>query len=232
MMPAFERPEVRPETLATVVHDIGNLIQIASSAVRIIARDPEVNASQKLDPLISHATTSLERAGALIRQSIGERGTATTEDLRLDLCLAELRPLLQYACGSAIVIELSAGLPLSVDCRRLDFENAILNLALNSRDAMPAGGLIRITTDLAEGPESPEAIVVVGDTGTGMAADIAERALDPFFTTKSEGRGSGTGLPSVKAFVDDTGGRLSILSAPGRGTEVTMRLPVAGAQYR
>jgi signal transduction histidine kinase len=219
-------------SLSGVVHDLGNLIQIASSAVRVISRNPEVVAMPSIDPLLVHATTSLERAAALVRQSIGLRDEPAAEDLRIDACLTALRPLLQYACGPQVVVELMAELPVAVECSRLDFENAILNLALNARDAMPGGGVVRITADVADGPEIPEVVIVVADTGMGMSPEVAARALDPFFTTKPAGRGSGAGLPSVKAFVDEAGGRLAISTAPGGGTEVTMRLPIAGAGYR
>jgi signal transduction histidine kinase len=219
-------------SMAGVVHDLGNLIQIATSAVRIISRNPEVVAVPSVDPLLMHATTSLERAAALVRQSIGQRNVPAAEALRIDTCLAQLKPLLQYACGPQVAVELASDLPIAIECRRLDFENAILNLTLNARDAMPDGGVLRIQTDVAEGPEIPEAVIVVADTGSGMTPEIAARALEPFFTTKPEGRGSGTGLPSVKAFVDEAGGRMSISTAPANGTAITLRLPIAGTAYR
>ncbi len=231
-MSSIETPGQQALHAAGVVHDLGNLIQIATSAVRTIARNPQVVALPSVDPLLVHATTSLERAAALVRQSIGGRGVPAAEELRIDACLAQLRPLLQYVCGPQVEIELVSNLPIAIECRRLDFENDILNLTINACDAMPDVGTLRILTDVAEGPEIPEAVIVVADTGSGMTPEIAAHALEPFFTTKTEGRGSGTGLPSVKAFVDEVGGRLSISTAPGKGTAVTMRLPIAGTAYR
>jgi len=114
-------------------------------------------------------------------------------------------------------------------------ENALLNLALNARDAMPGGGLITITTGNVELAEAEAATmelspgqyscVAVADTGSGMSEEVLEHVLEPFFTTKDVGEGSGLGLPMVYGFTKQSGGGLKIESTPGEGTEITLYLP-------
>jgi CheY-like chemotaxis protein len=115
------------------------------------------------------------------------------------------------------------------------FESAILNLALNARDAMPNGGLLTISTDvvhwcegLAGGQLPGDYVkVTVTDTGQGMAQDVLERAFDPFFTTKGVGKGSGMGLSMVYGFAKQSGGHVNIESRIGHGTSVHLYLPAA-----
>jgi CheY-like chemotaxis protein len=139
-----------------------------------------------------------------------------------------------------IVVAIDRAKPLSaalVDANQL--ENAILNLAINARDAMPDGGQLGITTDniTLDGRSANSldvaagdyVVVSVSDTGEGMAADIVERACEPFFTTKPAGKGSGLGLSMVFGFAQQSGGQLRILSRPGVGTSVSIYLPRSGA---
>ena len=125
--------------------------------------------------------------------------------------------------------------PVAVD--RSQLEGAVLNLILNARDALPAGGPIAIEAErmtvppgargaLADLPPGRYVAVAVRDGGAGMAADVAERAFEPFFTTKPVGSGTGLGLATVLAFARQSGGTALIETAPGRGTVVRIVLPV------
>ena len=145
--------------------------------------------------------------------------------------------LLRRTLGEASEIEtvLAGGLwRIYADVAQL--ENAIINLAANSRDAMPEGGRITIETanchlDDAYARDNPEAeagqfvLIALSDTGPGMAPEVASRAFDPFFTTKPVGRGTGLGLSQVYGFVKQSKGHIKIYSEPGSGTTVKMYLP-------
>jgi signal transduction histidine kinase len=216
--------------LDTFVHDLGNLVQIAASAINIVSREPGVAASATLDRAMADARVSLDRAGELIRRSLSERRSeAVGEDVDVTDSLSALKPLLERMCGPAIRLEVRAARLPRIAGYRIDFENAVLNLALNACDAMPAGGVLTITADVADGPEIPEIELVVSDNGIGMAPELLAVATEPHFTTKPDGRGMG--LASVARFVAGASGRLSINSTPARGTAVTMRLPAEGTWH-
>src|SRR5262249_35770920 len=119
-------------------------------------------------------------------------------------------------------------------------ENCLLNLAINARDAMPEGGELTIETanlrlDSRYAAQNPDVtpgdyvVLVVRDTGTGMSPEVLQRAVEPFFTTKRSGRGTGLGLSMIYGFAKQSGGHLRIESAPGRGTAVRLYLPRAAA---
>lgn len=142
--------------------------------------------------------------------------------------------LLRRACPSAVDLSLqfADALPdVRVDPGQL--EAALLNLVFNSCDAMPAGGAIALFTSAAQrtAPSDPQGVrrryvaVAVGDDGPGMSAHVAQRASEPFFTTKDVGKGSGLGLSQVYGFASQSGGFVELETAPGRGTTVTVFLP-------
>ncbi|OEO28506.1 hypothetical protein VW23_004400 [Devosia insulae DS-56] len=214
------------EALAGLVHDLRNYIQIATSAINIMSRHADVAASDSLGSIVAHAADSLQRAGELVRHS-DDPDRAIADDLGLSDSLAEMAPLLRYACGPDIRIKLLVGLVPRIRCGRLGLQNALLNLALNARDAMPMGGTLSISATLANGPETPEVELVVADTGHGMPQVILERAFEPHFSTKPSGAGHGMGLSGVRRFIEQLGGRVYIASAEQVGTTVTLRLPAA-----
>ena len=197
-----------------------------------MSRHADVRASQGLGSIVSHAADSLERASALIRGSGTAEEDEQGEEVNLDICLRQMGPLLSYACGPDVRLKLLVGLVPKVRCNALALQNALLNLALNARDAMPGGGTLSVTAVSADGPEIAEVELTVRDTGIGMAADILEHALEPHFSTKADGVGHGMGLPAVKSFVERLGGRIFIESAPYAGTTVTLRLQPPGEPSR
>jgi signal transduction histidine kinase len=205
---------------AGAVHDLGNLIQIAASAVNIVARAHDMPA-ERSGPLLARATASLDQAGALVRHTIGafrDRAAADTsiaEGIALVAALLDMRD----ERGLALEIDLDPDLPM-VRCDPLGLQNALLNLVFNGRDAMAGNGVVRVRARAT----ASHAEISVSDSGIGMSLATISRAFDPFFTTKSDGLG-GVGLPMVEHFVRDAGGRVSIESEPGIGTTVTMRLP-------
>lgn len=216
------------ESLAGIVHDLGNLIQIASSAVNIVARNPNIHTAD-LEPVIAGAKTSLERAGVLVRQtiSVASHRAAAAEHVSLAACLSEVEALVKITWGQGIRLDVcvNENLP-DVKCDPLGLQNAVLNLLFNARDAMPNGGVISIHAE-AISLESGKAIELrVIDSGIGMKPDTIARAFDPYFTTKSDGLG-GVGLPMVERFVQEFGGRVFIESKYGAGTTVRLQLPAS-----
>jgi CheY-like chemotaxis protein len=145
--------------------------------------------------------------------------------------------LLHRTLGETIEVEAVLAPRLwSVEADPNQLENAIINLAINARDAMPEGGKLTIETqnthlDHSYAAQNPEVsvgqyvLICISDTGTGMDAETAARAIEPFFTTKEVGRGTGLGLSMVYGFVKQSGGHIKIYSEPGEGTTVKMYLP-------
>jgi signal transduction histidine kinase len=134
---------------------------------------------------------------------------------------------MSYALGSDIRVKVLVGIVPKIRCSALGLQNALLNLAFNARDAMPGGGTLMLSAMTADGPETAEVEIAVRDTGIGMTRDILDRALEPFFTTKPANADHGMGLPGVRSFAEQFGGRVSIDSAPYAGTTVTLRLPTS-----
>lgn len=210
---------------AGVVHDLGNLIQVASSALNHLAREPSISAVPGIDIVIAGARTALDRAGGLVRQTIktAREIQGDVEHANISVCLVEIESFVRSARYENVRFEfrVDSNLPL-VRCDRAGLQNAVLNLVFNARDAMPDGGLISID---AFAPESLRQVAIrIRDSGIGMTGETVVRAFDPFFTTKGGGFG-GVGLPMVKRFAEESGGSVHIESVLGMGTTVTLRLP-------
>jgi len=209
---------------AGVVHDLGNLIQIAFSAINIVSRSPDMPAIHS-GPVLARAKASLEQAGTIVRQCISHArdcgGTTSVVE-----CVVDVAALIETMdeTGFVLKIDVEPGLPL-VDCDPVGLRRAILNLVFNARDAIAGNGAVLIEARairhnlVATGVE-----LRVADNGIGMSPATIARAFDPFFTTKNDGLG-GVGLPMVERFVGEAGGRISIESELAVGTTVTMRLP-------
>ncbi|RWN01244.1 MAG: ATP-binding protein [Mesorhizobium sp.] len=219
------------QSTAGIVHDLGNLIQVASSALNRVARDPHVSRAPALDPVIASARTALQQAAALVRETVGRAAAShrAREHVSVGACLAEVENLVRSAWETNVRLEVRVGRDLpAAKCDPLGLQNAVLNLVFNARDAMPNGGLISIRA--AAVVQDPGTVVElrIEDSGIGMTRETVLRAFDPFFTTKGTGLG-GVGLPMVKHFAERHGGRVDIESAFGSGTTVILRLPAMQA---
>ncbi|MEQ1953967.1 HAMP domain-containing sensor histidine kinase [Mesorhizobium sp. CN2-181] len=217
---------------AGVVHDLGNLIQVATSALNRIARDPSVSTVSAVEPAIASAATALQRAGALVRETLSRAATSrrTPEHASIVACLAEVEKLVQSTSAANVRLEVRVERDLpAVTCDSLGVQNAILNLVFNARDAMPEGGSISISAVAVVQDRGTVVEVQVQDHGIGMTRETVLRAFDLFFTTKGTGLG-GVGLPMVKHFAERHGGRVDIQSALGEGTTVTLQLPATQTQ--
>jgi CheY-like chemotaxis protein len=150
----------------------------------------------------------------------------------LNILIRDFLPLMKQAVGEAVAIELDlAAEPLHAFVDPTHLENALLNLAVNARDAMDSEGVLMISARRASGEDGAAcAAIRVSDTGSGMSPEVANRVFEPFYTTKDIGRGSGLGLSQVYGFVAQSGGRVEVHSAPGEGAAFTLTLPLTTEQ--
>jgi signal transduction histidine kinase len=224
-----------------VAHDFNNLLTIIVGNLDMIVRRPDN--TQRVERLANSAMTAARRGAEVTEKllSFSRRQVVRPETVNPNRLLKDFQPLIQQAVGEAI--EVGVDLDAALDPVRLDpgqFENAVLNLAVNARDAMPGGGTLTIRTcnghldahEIADRPDlQPGAyvLVTVTDSGHGMDAATVARAFEPFFTTKDVGRGTGLGLSQVYGFVQQAGGHATIRSTVGQGTTVELYLPRSAA---
>jgi len=214
---------------AGMLHDLGNLVQIATSALNILARTPDMPVTHR-EPLLHRARTSLDHAGTILHQNMAQASARAMANLHCDVaeCLTDIVALI--AGGEdrllRVVVIAEPGLP-ALACDPIGLRRALLNLVLNARDAMSGEGTVWI-----EARALPSAVTLgVRDHGAGMSPATLARVFDPFFTTKRDGLG-GIGLPMVERFARSTGGGVSIESEAGIGTLVTLHLPAAFQESR
>jgi PAS domain S-box-containing protein len=225
----------RLESLGTlaggIAHDFNNLLSGLSAHVELAAAastEPEVRAE------LDEARAVLVRAAAITRQLLGLARRQAASPVTFDLAeaLARLGPLLQRLLGGRVGVELARPPgPLWVRLDPAQLEQVVVNLATNARDAMPDGGRLRLEAR-AVPPEAGEAaaavaLLEVADDGCGIAPEHLPRVLEPFFTTKEVGRGTGLGLSVTHGIVTQAGGTIRLDSRPGEGTTVRIRLPLA-----
>ena len=212
-----------------LAHDFNNILTVITNSLdRIVAGAGDI---EKIARSADVAQRAADRGALLTKQlltfSRGDLTRAKVQDVNAVITASE--PLLRRACDASLVIEfdLEPGLPrIAIDAAQV--EAALLNLVINARDAMPNGGQIQITSRMRTSGGGARSVVVgVRDNGSGMSADVMARAMDPFFTTKAVGKGSGLGLSQVYGTVSHLGGTVTIESEPGKGTNVTMAFPVA-----
>jgi signal transduction histidine kinase len=208
-----------------VAHDFNNLLTAIQSGLRTLERQNEERV--KTMALLAQA---LDRGSGLTKQllSFARREEMQLERIRTAEALESAAALITESIGERIRFELhtAAGIwPVKVD--RNQFELALLNLAVNARDAMPDGGDLIIQAENVVGEIGQSVAISVADSGQGMSDEIRARALEPFFSTKPAGEGTGLGLAQVHGFVTQCGGVLTIDSSPGHGTTITITLPRA-----
>ncbi|GAB2515193.1 PAS domain-containing sensor histidine kinase [Lysobacter humi (ex Lee et al. 2017)] len=220
-----------------VAHDFNNLLTVITNSLDLIAADP--NDPQRVRRLLVGAQRAAERGALLTRQLLAysRRQTLRPEVHDLNGLIYVAESVLRRAVGEDVAIELNLGRGIGeVNVDGAEFEAALLNLVVNARDAMPGGGRITIRTrDVqqaeAEGRRVPGryALVTVEDTGSGMPPEVIEHAMEPFFTTKEVGKGSGLGLSQVYGFAVQSGGDVTIESRVGEGTVIRFYLPIRDA---
>jgi signal transduction histidine kinase len=223
-----------------IAHDFNNLLTVISGNLELlqstVTGERERSRNGQLQ-LISSALRATEHGAQMTQQllAFARRGVLQSKTVDLNAVLSGMADFLRRTIGDTISLEFAEkpGLwPCYVD--PVQFEAAVLNLAINARDAMPNGGTLKIeldNVDMRKGQREIDispgryACVRIIDTGIGMTDEVIERAFEPFFTTKNVGEGSGLGLSQVYGFVNQSGGDVKITSAPGAGTEISLYLP-------
>lgn len=211
-----------------LAHDLGNLERVVRSAVLLLrpAVKDQIDAVNILDEI----DFTLASARDMIRQLLAyaRSNELRPEPVELNALIAASLSICRRAAGPGIEVTVSPG-RVAATCLidAIQMQAALVNLIINSRDAMPAGGTIWIDLHVVEpGTDQPWAQVTVRDQGGGMSPDVLKHAFDPFFTTKKREQGNGLGLAQVRDFVIRSGGQIEISSIEGQGVSVRLRLPL------
>ncbi|WP_373276503.1 hybrid sensor histidine kinase/response regulator [Sphingomonas kyungheensis] len=222
-----------------VAHDFNNLLQVVGGNLQLLSRD--VAGNERAEKRVNNAMAGVSRGAKLAAQllAFGRRQALEPKVVNVTRFVQGMDDMLRRAIGEAIEVEtvFSGGLwNTFIDPAQI--ENALLNLAINARDAMEGRG--KLTIELAnahlddayarshdEVTPGQYVMLAVSDTGSGMSPEIIAKVFEPFFSTKAEGKGSGLGLSMVYGFVKQSGGHVKIYSEPGEGTTIRLYLPRA-----
>jgi signal transduction histidine kinase len=215
-----------------VAHDFNNLLMVITAHGELLRR--KLDSADPHLRKVQHMMNAADRASRLVRQLLAFSRSQDLDPRVLDLngLLNETLPMLRPVLGTNVSLSTELDPHLGrVRADRAQLEQVLLNLAVNGRDAMPAGGALIFRTEnrLLEGPgpvaPGPYVILTVRDTGAGMDARTRTRVFEPFFTTKANGQGTGLGLAMAYGVVQQSGGHITVESEPGRGTAFHIHLP-------
>lgn len=222
-----------------IAHDFNNLLQGITGGLDLVKKRVMQGRFNELDRFISGAMTSANRASALTHRllAFSRRQPLAPKPVEVNPLLASMEELLRRTLGERIVFELvTAGGLWLTKCDPNQLENAVLNLVINARDAMPDGGTLTVETGNSHLDSAYAAVhqdieagqyicIAVTDTGSGMSPATIAKAFEPFFTTKPLGRGTGLGLSMIYGFAKQSGGHAKIYSELGKGTTFKLYLP-------
>lgn len=221
-----------------IAHDFNNLLTVIAGGVELLRRSES-------RPELSMIETAADSAMSVTRQLLllSRPGVVESRPVDLNALLRNSTQMVARIIGEGIEVVVEPGPRLwSVSADESQVQQVLLNLATNARDAMPAGGVLRVATENVvwregDGPQVPPGeyvVVVVSDSGVGMDAQTRERIFEPFFTTKDRGKGTGLGLAIVFGIVAGSGGHVTVESKPGHGTTFRLFFPraVDGAEAR
>jgi PAS domain S-box-containing protein len=234
----YQKMDALGQLTGGIAHDFNNLLHVIRNAADLLERRLQ-DAGPEVRNFLDMLKRNADRAASLTQRllAFSRRQVLDPKPIHPDALIGDVSTLLKQALGENIAIETvtSAGVWwISADVSQL--ETAILNLAINARDAMARRGKLTIEISNALLDETYAAahaevapgqyvMIAVSDTGPGMPPEVAEKAFEPFFTTKEMGQGTGLGLSQVYGFVKQSGGHAKIYSEPGRGTTVKLYLP-------
>ena len=222
---------------AGVAHDFNNVLSVIMVCASEIAADAE---GPDQAERAGEITAAAQRGAELSRRLLTDDRipAAAVEPIAIDAAIVDALPIIRRTLGEGIEITLSSeGHPPHIELAPGELERMLINLAANSRDAMPGGGAVAIgTAQVTIPPEDPilgpgwYLRISFSDTGTGMSPDVARRAIQPYFSTKPQRGGSGLGLATVHALVRSRGGDLRLGARPGVGATISLYLPAVTAE--
>jgi signal transduction histidine kinase/ActR/RegA family two-component response regulator len=218
-----KKMEMLGQLTGGVAHDFNNLLAAITGNLYLLEEDDSLSAPAQR--FAARASSAAKRGATLTRRllAFARRQPLSPTAVELDAFIRDLADLIDYSVGQSVnvVLDLNAGEAIAwVD--RGQLENALLNLAINARDAMPEGGTLRLKSSY-DGQRDRVGIEVA-DSGHGMDQELRERVFEPFFTTKA-GSGSGLGLSIVYGFIKQSGGDIELNTEPGKGTSFVLHLP-------
>jgi two-component system NtrC family sensor kinase len=232
-----QRLEALGHLTGGVAHDVNNLLMVVSNNAyllrRLLQKDaPQPAALARVDKPIDAILRAVTTGARLTRQllAFARRQALRPEVISLQERLPLLLDLMRHSVSAVVTLEGEAAPNTgNIQVDPAELELALINLAVNARDAMPNGGLLRVEVRNAE-PQEHQGLgqwvsITVRDTGQGIAPELLERVFEPFFTTKEQGKGTGLGLSQVYGFCQQAGGTARIESQPGEGTAVQLLLP-------
>ena len=213
-----------------IAHDFNNLLTVIQGSADMLTR-PNIKADRRqrfAEAIVQAAARAAALTGQLL--AFARRQPLQPEVVDVNAMIAGMIDLLDRTLGERFTIRTDLSDEVcAVEADRAQLASAVLNIAVNARDAMPDGGTLAIGTERVHGEEGDQIAICVTDSGTGMDDETIARAMEPFFTTKGAGKGTGLGLSQVYGFATQSGGDLRIVSAPGQGTTVTILLPCSDA---
>jgi two-component system NtrC family sensor kinase len=232
-----EKLETLGQVTGGFAHDFGNVLMAVHLNLESLRGEMKTASHEAT---LSSAIEEVERGSEAVRSLLifTRHGTLETQIIDTKSRIQQVTGLLQQAIGAHSVLEtmIEPDLwPIEVNANQLEL--ALLNLAVNARDAMPDGGTLSITAKnvhldgIPRGLTGDFVVISVSDTGCGMSPEILAKAIEPFFTTKEEGRGTGLGLSQVYGFATQGGGTAILESAPGRGTTARIYIPKSDSRY-
>jgi signal transduction histidine kinase len=233
-----QKMETLGQLTGGVVHDFNNLLAVIIANLEMLrGRQNSRRDEKRVDNALAAAECGAKAVRSLL--AFARRQPLHTEAFDVNAALRGMEDLLRQSIGKrvALCMDLAPDAwPVEADASQTVL--AVLNLAVNARDAMPDGGTLWLRTwnttlrEDAQGPDREFVVLAVADTGTGMPPEVVRRGFEPFFTTKEPGKGTGLGLSQVYGFAEQSRGRVTIRSEVGRGTTVTLYLPRAAAAGR
>jgi len=218
-----------------IAHDFNNLLTIIIGNIDTVIRRFDPGVDPRAKRALENALKGADRAASLVHRllAFSRRQPLDPRSIDIERLLAGMADLLTRSITEAIAIQILPARDLwMIEADPNQLENVILNLAVNSRDAMPDGGALTISARnvslaanaVPDAPAGDYIAISVADTGIGMSAETVAKVFDPFFTTKEVGKGTGLGLSMVYGFVKQSGGQITIESTPGAGTTITLFL--------